>query len=88
MKSPSRLEQGRRRLRTTRRVIGTGSVIAFAAFALVARSVHPGRAGAAASTTASATTVQADDDRVLLEKLGLKTRSATLESVQKASCGC
>ena len=63
MKSPSRLEQGRRRLRTTRRVIGTGSVIAFAAFALVARAVHPGRAGAAASTTASATTVQADDDQ-------------------------
>ena len=31
---------------------------------------------------------EADDDRVLLNKLGLKTRSATLESVQKESCGC
>jgi biotin synthase len=31
---------------------------------------------------------EADDDRKLLEKLGLKTRSATLESVQKESCGC
>ncbi|WP_075793844.1 biotin synthase BioB [Massilia putida] len=31
---------------------------------------------------------EADDDRKLLEKLGLKTRSAMLESVQKESCGC
>jgi biotin synthase len=31
---------------------------------------------------------EADDDRKLLEKLGLKTRSATLESAQKESCGC
>jgi biotin synthase len=31
---------------------------------------------------------EANDDRALLEKLGLKTRSATLESVQKESCGC
>ncbi|MCS0584993.1 biotin synthase BioB [Massilia pinisoli] len=31
---------------------------------------------------------EADDDRKLLEKLGLKTRSAMLESVQKQSCGC
>ena len=31
---------------------------------------------------------EADDDRKLLEKLGLKTRAATLESVQKESCGC
>jgi biotin synthase len=31
---------------------------------------------------------EADDDRRLLEKLGLKTRSAMLESVQKQSCGC
>ena len=31
---------------------------------------------------------EADDDRKLLEKLGLKTRSALLESVQKESCGC
>jgi biotin synthase len=31
---------------------------------------------------------EANDDRALLEKLGLKTRAATLESVQKESCGC
>jgi biotin synthase len=31
---------------------------------------------------------EADDDRVLLEKLGLKTRAATLESAQKEACGC
>jgi biotin synthase len=31
---------------------------------------------------------EADDDRKLLEKLGLKTRAAMLESVQKESCGC
>ncbi|MGI4716866.1 MAG: biotin synthase BioB [Janthinobacterium lividum] len=31
---------------------------------------------------------EADDDRVLLEKLGLKTRAATLESAPKAACGC
>jgi len=60
MNQPSRLEQGRRRLRTTRRVIGTGSVVAFAAFALVARAAHPGRAGAATST-APAPTARADD---------------------------
>jgi hypothetical protein len=62
MAQPSRLEQGRRRLRTTRRVIGTGSVIAFAVFALVARAAHPGRAGAATST-APATTAPADDSQ-------------------------
>ena len=59
MTQPSRLELGRRRLRTTRRVIGTGSVIAFAAFALLARAAHPGRAGAATST-APATTAPGD----------------------------
>ncbi len=59
MTQPSRLELGRRRLRTTRRVIGTGSVIAFAAFALLARAAHPGRAGAATST-APATTAPDD----------------------------
>ena len=31
---------------------------------------------------------EADDDRVLLEKLGLKTRAATLESAPKEACGC
>jgi len=31
---------------------------------------------------------EAEDDRALLAKLGLKTRSATLESAPKASCGC
>jgi len=31
---------------------------------------------------------EADDDRALLDKLGLKTRANTLESVQKESCGC
>ena len=31
---------------------------------------------------------EADDDRLLLEKLGLKTRAATLDSVQKEACGC
>ncbi|SFB70632.1 biotin synthase BioB [Massilia yuzhufengensis] len=31
---------------------------------------------------------EADDDRVLLAKLGLKTRAATLESAPKAACGC
>jgi biotin synthase len=31
---------------------------------------------------------EANEDRALLEKLGLKTRAATLESVQKESCGC
>ena len=31
---------------------------------------------------------EADDDRVLLAKLGLKTRAATLDSVQKEACGC
>jgi biotin synthase len=31
---------------------------------------------------------EAQDDRALLAKLGLPTRSATLESAPKASCGC
>jgi biotin synthase len=31
---------------------------------------------------------EANDDRALLAKLGLSTRSATLESAPKASCGC
>jgi biotin synthase len=31
---------------------------------------------------------EANDDRALLAKLGLTTRSATLESAPKASCGC
>jgi biotin synthase len=31
---------------------------------------------------------EADEDRALLAKLGLKTRANTLESVQKESCGC
>jgi biotin synthase len=31
---------------------------------------------------------EANDDRALLAKLGLSTRAATLESVQKAACGC
>jgi biotin synthase len=31
---------------------------------------------------------EAEDDRVLLAKLGLKTRSATLESAPKEACGC
>lgn len=31
---------------------------------------------------------EADEDRALLEKLGLKTRSATLESAPKERCGC
>ena len=31
---------------------------------------------------------EADDDRVLLEKLGLKTRAATLESAPKEACSC
>jgi hypothetical protein len=61
MAQPSRLEQGRRRLRTTRRVIGAGSVVAFAAFALVARAAHPGSTGAA-TQTAPATAVRSDDD--------------------------
>ncbi len=31
---------------------------------------------------------EAEDDRVMLAKLGLKTRSATLESAPKEACGC
>jgi biotin synthase len=31
---------------------------------------------------------EAEDDRVLLAKLGLKTRATTLESAPKESCGC
>jgi len=31
---------------------------------------------------------EAEDDRILLAKLGLKTRSATLESAPKEACGC
>jgi biotin synthase len=31
---------------------------------------------------------EAEDDRALLAKLGLKTRSATLDSAPKESCGC
>jgi biotin synthase len=31
---------------------------------------------------------EADDDRVLLAKLGLKTRAATLDSAPKEACGC
>jgi biotin synthase len=31
---------------------------------------------------------EAEDDRVLLAKLGLKTRAATLESAPKEACGC
>ena len=31
---------------------------------------------------------EAEDDRVLLSKLGLQTRGAMLESVQKEKCGC
>ena len=31
---------------------------------------------------------EANDDRALLKKLGLPTRAATLDSVQKEACGC
>jgi biotin synthase len=31
---------------------------------------------------------EAEDDRILLSKLGLQTRGAMLESVQKEKCGC
>jgi biotin synthase len=31
---------------------------------------------------------EAEDDRVLLAKLGLQTRASTLESAPKESCGC
>ena len=31
---------------------------------------------------------EAEDDRVLLNKLGLQTRGAMLDSVQKEKCGC
>jgi biotin synthase len=34
------------------------------------------------------TNPEAEDDRALLGKLGLKTRASTLESVQKETCGC
>jgi hypothetical protein len=58
MDQPSRVEQARRRLRTTRLVVGAGSAVAFAALAVVARAAHPGRAHTARSTgpaTAAAT---------------------------------
>jgi hypothetical protein len=51
MKQPSRIEQARRRLRTTRLYVGLGSAAAFAAFGVVARVAHPG--GAHAATTAA-----------------------------------
>jgi biotin synthase len=34
------------------------------------------------------TNPEAEDDRALLDKLGLKTRASTLNSVQKEACGC
>ena len=52
MKQPSRMEQARRRLQTTRLIVGLGSAVAFAALGVVARAAHPG--GAHAATTATA----------------------------------
>ena len=64
MQQPSRIEQARRRLATARLVVGAGSVVAFAALALVARAAHPGTHNATATTAAASTTrVERDDSR-------------------------
>ena len=63
MQQPSRIEQARRRLHTTRVVVGAGSVVAFAAFALVARAAHPGTHKAVATTAAATTGAKSDDSR-------------------------
>ena len=63
MQQPSRLEQARRRVATTRLIVGAGSVVAFAALALVARAAHPGTHKAASTRAASATAATSDDSR-------------------------
>jgi hypothetical protein len=68
MQQPSRIEQARRRVATTRLIAGTGSVVAFAALALVARAAHPGTHKAASTKavstrTASATASTSDDSQ-------------------------
>src|SRR4051812_48677308 len=56
MQKPSRLEQGRRRLRLARLAVGWGSAVAFAALGFVARAAHPGGAHAVTSANTAATT--------------------------------
>jgi hypothetical protein len=63
MQQPSRIEQARRRLATTRLIVGAGSVVAFGALALVARATHPGTHKAAATSAAATTTTTSDDSR-------------------------
>jgi hypothetical protein len=63
MRQPSRIEQARRRLATTRLVVGAGSVVAFAALALVARAAHPGTSKAAATSGAATRAARSDDGR-------------------------
>jgi hypothetical protein len=63
MQQPSRIEQARSRLATTRLIVGAGSVVAFAALALVARAAHPGTHKAAVTTAAATTGVTFDDSR-------------------------
>jgi hypothetical protein len=60
MQQPSRIELARRRLATARLVVGAGSVVAFAALALVARAAHPGAHKAAAATAATTATSSQD----------------------------
>jgi hypothetical protein len=60
MQQPSRIGQARRRLATTRLVVGAGSVVAFAVLALVARAAHPGAHKAIATSTAATATSSQD----------------------------
>jgi hypothetical protein len=57
------MEQARHRLATTRLIVGAGSVVAFAALALVARAAHPGTHTAGATTAAATTGATSDDSR-------------------------
>jgi hypothetical protein len=56
MDKGSRINEARRRLRTTRRSVGAAAGIAFVGIALVARAAHPGTSHHASTTNTSATT--------------------------------
>jgi hypothetical protein len=67
MEKGTRIEEARRRLRTTRRSIGVAAGIAFAGVALVARAAHPGTSQHASSNstpsaTSTASTSSSSDD--------------------------
>lgn len=64
MENGSRVNEARRRLRTTRTSIGVAAGIAFAGLALMARAAHPGTSKhtSTSSTTAQESNTSSTDD--------------------------